>query len=103
MNSVEDNSFQVEMSENRDKENRPARGAYSVWKVSPLRFAVTRGQQFAPVIGYAVTHTGNGGWTIERKGSSAIRPTASLNNSTPLRIDLASKHVVNVFTPPEPK
>jgi hypothetical protein len=36
-------------------------------------------------------------------GSRTIRPTAILNDSTSLRIDLDSQHVVNVFTPPEPK
>jgi hypothetical protein len=34
-------------------------------------------------------------------GSRAIRPTASLNDSAPLRIDLDGQHVVSLFTPQE--
>jgi hypothetical protein len=36
-------------------------------------------------------------------GSRTIRPTASLNDSAPLQINLDGQHVVNLFTLPEPE
>jgi len=56
----------------------PDEAAYSAWKISPRRFAITFAGEVSPVIGYAMQGEDGSSWFIERKGRLFRRSYSSL-------------------------
>ncbi|HTR37658.1 MAG TPA: hypothetical protein VMH80_17245 [Bryobacteraceae bacterium] len=56
----------------------PDEAAYSAWKISPRRFAITFAGEVSPVIGYAMQGQDSSAWFIERKGRVFRRRYGSL-------------------------
>lgn len=73
----------------------PDEAAYSAWKISPRRFAITWAGEVCPVIGYAMQRQDEKTWFIERKGQLFRDAYASLAEAAEalLRIEAGPENI----------